>query len=466
MRRFFVVTSILIGISLSGFSKPVKEKKVWKVTNALVAENNSRQAASYMRKHYDAVIERKAEFNVLLGEQYGKIKMIDSALYFVNLEATSENPEINALAQKQLSKLIPLKDAYKLQMALGKKALYDNQIESAITEFKKAEEIDSGNFEAYFYLGRSLQAAGSNEAAKKRYFSALTKYGEPDNFQGHVLEHVSENYLLMGIYDSCLTYGDSALAVDSGVYDAYLWKGQAWYHMGQFDMGASALEAYVAEDDHNHFAYSILGNCYYEMDRYSSALRAYNASLKIDSVQSEVLSYKAKCHALLRQFELGYQTFRKLENLHENNFYAINGMGVCAYFMKDYELALSHYIKANNLTDNMWFKFNLGLCYQELGQYDNAIVMYDQVQAKQKWMPEVIVKKTECLLAAKEYKKLLAYTDEVINIGDQFPFIREIYLARAEMYKAQGNKAKSDKNLKIASYVKGQMQINTYPRIE
>jgi tetratricopeptide (TPR) repeat protein len=325
---------------------------------------------------------------------------------------------------------------------------------------------DTGNYEVYFYLGRSLQQVGAYPSAQKRFYQALTKAGEPANFHGHVLEHVSENYMLQSEYEKSIHFADSALALDSTVYDAYLWIGQSAYALTDFEKGAKAMERFTAQNQESTLAYSILGNCYYEQQRYSSAIRAYNSALQIDSVLAEVLSYKAKSHALLRQFQLSFNAFEALSKLHKGNFYAINGMGVCAYFLGDYETALGYYIEANNLHQNMWFKYNLGLCYQQLEQYDNAIAMYNQVDAMQKWIPEVIVKKTECLLAAKKYDKLMQYTDEVIDIGAKFPFIRDIYLARAEAFKAQGNTERYEKNLRVANYVKGKMEINTNPRIE
>lgn len=466
MKNYAVVIVLSLVVAFQAMGKPLSEKKVWKKTNALLAANQNRAAASFMRNNLAYVVDKKQAFHLLLGEQYGKMMLIDSALYFVNMVASSSDSAIMGQAQTQLSKLIPLKDAYKLHMALGKKALLDHELEQATVEFKNALAIDTGNFEAYFYVGRSLQGAGAYDQSLTRYFSALDKYSETKNFKGHVLEHVSENYLLQSKYDSSIIFADSALGIDSSVYDAYLWKGQSAYAIGSFEMGANALTAYVKYEDQNTIAYAVQGNCFYELQRYSSAIIAYSNSLKVDSVQAEVLSYKAKAHAIKKQFQLSYDTFKALSNLHKNNFYAINGMGVCAYFLQDYELALSHYIEANKLYNNMWFKYNLGLCYQALGQYDNAITMYDQVQQMQKWLPEVIVNKTACLLASKQYTKLMTYTDEVIKVGDKFPFIKEIYLARAEAFKAQGNTDKYQKNLRIANYVKGTMNINTNPRIE
>ncbi len=145
-------------------------------------------------------------------------------------------------------------------------------------------------------------------------------------------------------------------------------------------------------------------------------------------------------------FEEGMRRLNKVNSLN-----ATDHLGYAGWIkytkLKDYENALKDFHrldKLSNVVEYPWGEniyFQMGICYQGLGDYDSAIVYYDKFIASEKnpnnIYPRMYTYRGKIEADRKNYSKALDFYNKTISLDKN---IAEAYYYKAETYRLTNQK--------------------------
>jgi tetratricopeptide (TPR) repeat protein len=147
---------------------------------------------------------------------------------------------------------------------------------------------------------------------------------------------------------AALVYFDHAIKLDSTFFEAYMWRGIAYYDSGDNDSAITNFNQAIRLDQNNVIVYGHRGNAYFRKENYNSAIDNYTQAIKLAPHDDTVVAT-----------------------------YFIRGL---SYFNKeDYNRAIADYTQVIRLNPNdartYYFR---GDAYLGKGDYDRAITDYTQ----------------------------------------------------------------------------------------
>ncbi len=168
------------------------------------------------------------------------------------------------------------------------------------------------------------------------------------------------------------------------------------YHLSlnQIDAAAKTYDLVAIRYSSTPFALQALirkGELFFNSNQFEAALREYQNILFNFPGMKEQELYRLKlgiCHLKIKQFEAARREFKAILDLNLNTeladqvlFYTAN-----SYLLEDnpsaaipiYQSILEHYPQSIQRDE---VRFNLADCYENLGEYDQALRLYQQIQA-------------------------------------------------------------------------------------
>jgi tetratricopeptide (TPR) repeat protein len=206
-----------------------------------------------------------------------------------------------ALADRQPEEALSLLDAASgvmpdsplLALRRGEALLAVGRLEDALSEARRAHQLDLTLLPAYRLLGETLLAGGRADDALEPLQTYILY--EDGDFGAYAL--LARAYEDSGDVDSALEAYDRALKLDSNRIDILLSRGQLFYRRGDYASAVEDFERAYALDKKQFTVVMNLGRAYFQMKVYGNAYLnfEYGNGLAEDDVQkAEVLYWRGQ----------------------------------------------------------------------------------------------------------------------------------------------------------------------------
>jgi len=226
---------------------------------------------------------------------------------------------------------------YNLGLSLFKQEAYLK----AIANFKEALEVYSGFSEAYYYLGRSLEATGQKEQAYVNVVIAkylfqneakLTSYQKANSILAVIKEEFEFNFSALAekIYEQALKFSsdntDKALyllaeniALDPQNSEAYYKVGQLYFSRGQYNESLLYFRKLIDLKPNLKKAYIGLGRVYRKLRLYSLAIESFKRTLEFDEDHAVVYYHIGRVYLDDSKKDLAKSYFAKAKKIATKN---------------------------------------------------------------------------------------------------------------------------------------------------
>jgi len=324
---------------------------------------------------YSNILYENSQYKLALNYLYSALKYPDlersrkDILYKIVLTNLKLGNIEEALIQKKnLKKEYDLNDQEKAELSFNEAIYY-----YSVKNYKAAEDIFSditNDFEktnyaawGYYYIGKIKEISGKVQDAHKNYNFVIQKYPSSDAAQ-------SANLMLGNYYFRAEKYSDAVRfyknIVDKKIIDN--------------DIFSVALDNIIES--------------YYQLQIYDAAIEYCRKFIEIFPKDQSIFDKKLKIGILyqkLKYFDQAIIHYKSLlssakpELEVEIRYY----LGECYFSKGDYSTALIEFLKIPYIMDKSvridWVPASLymaGQCYEKLGKYEQAIVMYKQIIEK------------------------------------------------------------------------------------
>jgi len=209
-----------------------------------------------------------------------------------------------------------------------------------------------------------LLAAKIKEALAKR---DRKPWPETKEAKGDYLTESGQPKEALEEYGQALRTGQNRLA------SLYTDMADILMKQGRMDEAVASLEEAVEVDPGLVRAQAALGRAYLEAGRLDEAGQALEKALALDPLNEEIQAGIAEIHLQMENLYQAEALFRKLWEQSPHDLHILNRLGITLRKQGKYEDALTYYRQALQIHDqdeNLYF--NLGRCYFEAGQVDQA----------------------------------------------------------------------------------------------
>lgn len=322
---------------------------------------------------------------------------------------------LNKLSQalvnaKSAVRLDSLNQEYLMQ--LGTIYFISRQTDSAATCFNKIVSLDSTNYQAYFYLGQSLEEKKPSEALKV-YEKLLNKTGaewdillrvvdlnsrigneektietiqnliklDPSNLQ--LQKFLIESYLNSGKFQSAIKIIDENLISFPEDVELIEYKAKVLFSLDSTDASVNEYLKLIENDKINYGKKFVIATAF--MNEVSKDSSLIPSAIKIitaiekDTVDWELDSYMADLSQAQKNDSLAiYYLDRAARNAEWNSQIHVR-LGFLLFKNRRYnELVERLSVSAEKFPDNFFINFFVGLGYNQLNKYSNAFPYFQK----------------------------------------------------------------------------------------
>jgi tetratricopeptide (TPR) repeat protein len=185
-------------------------------------------------------------------------------------------------------------------------------------------------------------------------------------------------------FDSAITYYNKAINLNPGFTQAYLSRGFSYAELNQVDRAIEDFTTLIslAPDSSDYFSYR--GELYFKQARFTDAIKDYSSAIKLmrpDDKEGAVINYGGRYKAW--------------------------------YFVNEIDSALNDIDALIRLQPNFPGNYNnRALCFNNLGQYEDAIEDYIRYLAKEKNQGNAYVNIISPLARMKRFDDAVYYAEE------------------------------------------------------
>ena len=250
-----------------------------------------------------------------------------------------------------------------------------NNIKQAFDDINKAVTLDSTKIDYFLALAdicfKGLQIQKSIDAYKK----AINI--NPKSTEAHM--KLSELYLYLKAYPSCLSEANEALKIDKNIAKAYFIKGFAYKETGDTSKAISSFQTAVEIQSEYYDAYIQLGNIE-AARKHKIALQYYNNAIRLQPNSTEALYNRGLLFQNMGELDkavMDYVFILKIDSRYADAHYNLGYIDLA--FMKDYKSSITHFtdaIRANSQYAEAFY--NRGVAFELTGDTKSAEKDYRQ----------------------------------------------------------------------------------------
>jgi len=258
----------------------------------------------------------------------------------------------------------------KVHNNMGIAMAYQNRLEEALAEHRRALDIFPRYADAHNDLGNLLRRTGKLDEAIAEYRLALRvspRFTKPMGNLGAALYE-------KGMVDTAITVYKKALDINP-----YLAKERANLGLAYFRKGLlpQALDEYKKALKINPFlveARANLGLAYFTMGRVEEAVEEYRRALRLNPGMAEVRTYLGAAYLRMGRMDEAIRELRWAVELKPSLAEAHGYLGLAYLNMSFYDLAVEEYRRALELEPHLPDAYNkLGIAYFRMGRADEAL---------------------------------------------------------------------------------------------
>jgi len=259
---------------------------------------------------------------------------------------------------------------------------------------RKIVKKEKNNAEAYFYLGRILQAKGMPDEA----LSCYKKGTELDQGFAAAFNSMGNIFQSQGRFEEAKACYQKAIALNPDVAVGYNNLGNVLQEKGQFDEAVSCYQKALHLDPHLYMAcenlaraYCALGSVHREKGQKDSAVDFYRKALRLkpdDAGTSYALGLLYMETGQLDEASTCYQEILRRDSMHAD---ALNAMGSILQKNGDIDGAAGYYQKALRVNPHIPEALNnLGTMMRDKGRFDEAETYYRKALCENPSFPAVL----------------------------------------------------------------------------
>lgn len=268
---------------------------------ALEADEDKRLAyrgkgIAYMGQgNYDKAID--AFDNALKGSN-GIVKKVDYDINYYLAMAEYKNGEPDRAMEVYDAILALDEHAFEAHYLRGCLELNRQDKAAALSDFDRAVELNSGDYDLYINIFEALSAAGYESEGKGYITRALERGGKMTDYQSGLFSYY------LGAYDDARNSLEKAREKD-GSENLILYLGKAYAALGDVNYAIGLLSEYLGEHPDSAAMYNELGLIYIRQKDYKSALTAFENGLALNdpSYNQSLMFNEVVAYEYLLDFE-------------------------------------------------------------------------------------------------------------------------------------------------------------------
>jgi tetratricopeptide (TPR) repeat protein len=247
------------------------------------------------------------------------------------------------------------------------------EYEAALTISQTCIEIDLDP-ELRFFKTRCLMYQEEYEKAIPNYRALLATDGKNVDF----LNGLGAAYYVLDQDDTALVYYSMALEIDPSNVKALMNRSILYADFSEVEKAekdAAQLEA-ANGDDSDYWVN--LGDAFYISELDTEALDAYKKAININPNNYKAYRSRAEYYSFKEEHDLGLSYIEKAIAINKKDPLNYHLKGEILYFMDDlhYKEAIKSYSKSFSLEENADVAYYMGLCYDELDDFEKAEKYY------------------------------------------------------------------------------------------
>ena len=245
-----------------------------------------------------------------------------------------------------------------------------NQVDNAITAYKKAISIKNDYAKAHLQLARLLNTKKYDYSGSIAEYLLVLNY-DPTNVAA--MREIAAVYSLQKNYADSEKYFRKALTYSAEDVQTCYNLSTVLYNQGKFS--EALTYAKKAADAPNATAiyvynYALIAEASGDID---TAITNYSKAIKLDSKMPKAYTNLGKIYLDSGDADTALMLLLSAVNLDPSSFEAVNNLGSAYLAKEEYGNAASNFQKAIILEpDNVTAKYNLGKTYGKSGDYENA----------------------------------------------------------------------------------------------
>jgi len=176
--------------------------------------------------------------------------------------------------------------------------------DDAMTDFKKAMEINSGDYDMILDIYQAMAAHGYKDAGRDMLSSCIASDSHISDYDMGRFEYYLNNF------DAAKTYLEQAQKGDTAQITLYL--GRTYEALGDYNYAISLYNTYLDKEHNDPQIYNQMGLCQMKMERYSEALASFQAGMnQEDNTIMQTLKFN---EIVAYEYMQEYQTAATLMN--------------------------------------------------------------------------------------------------------------------------------------------------------
>lgn len=158
------------------------------------------------------------------------------------------------------------------------------------------------------------------------------------------------------------------------------------------------------------------GNFLYSISKNNEAERYYTEALEIEPENILALTFMALNKLVMNQLDDAKEYIMKALKIEHHHEYVLFCAGRIMYARKEFEDAKRYLIKAVEQNPDIETQNTLALTYYELGEYQQAINIFNNLLSKHPENISILMSLAKCYEGLKDNDTALNYLDKVVNI--------------------------------------------------
>lgn len=233
--------------------------------------------------------------------------------------------------------------------------------------------------------------------------------------------NLSDYYVKTSTMDSALNAILIAIRLDSTKTKFYLKLSDIYFATNNIDASEEILEKVLTMDAKNQEAYLKLAELHFLHKRYKQALEVLNKVLQLDSYNPKAYFIRAWVFKEEGDTTAAIRSYLTAVEQKTDYFEAYEDLALLYHHKKD-PIAISYYKNALNIKpDNTQVMYNLAMFYQEIGDYDKAIMQYKmiiQIEPSNKYALHNIG--WIDMVELKKYDEAIAFFTRAIDLDNNY----------------------------------------------
>ena len=260
-----------------------------------------------------------------------------------------------------------------------------------IGHYLGAKVVITGTFDRYAEFSQlRIRAVDVRTSALLASYTARISNDDPvlanitAPFGASPLPQVAENALdylnrgkdlyTEGKYDKAIQEFDRALAIDSGLFEGYFYRGVAYRNKGDNDRAIADHTAAIRINPNYADAYNNRGVAYRKKGDNDQAIADYNVAIRINPNLADAYSNRGDAYYNKGDYDRAVVDYTEAVRINPNYVKAYYSRGLSYANKREYDRAIADYTEAIRINPNLAHVYgNRGIAYANKGELDRAI---------------------------------------------------------------------------------------------